>query len=307
MSKIIAIILVTLSAFFWGANFNAGKIAVEHLSPIMAAALRFGLASILIIPVLLLCEKNIGQTIKNNIGMYIILGIIGIAGFNGLFFLGLKYTTPVNGALIMATNPLITIIFATLILKDVIRFNQKTGMTLSFLGVLAVITHGSISYVLQLKVATGDFIIMAANICWALYGVLGKRYLKNSKPLITTSVTMIIGSLLLIALASYNSTVNLIFSQTSQVYAALIYMAVFGSILAYLFWNYGISHLGASNTSIFFNFVPIFTALISIFNGQSITPIQFLGGALVIIGVLISSGSLKFSIKTQSQRAVLDN
>lgn len=297
MSKKIAILFVTLSALFWGANFNAGKIAVEHLSPITAAAIRFSLASLIIIPIVLLWESNIKETVKRNLGMYILLGIIGVAGFNGLFFLGLKYTTPVNGALIMATNPIVTMLLAALILNDTIRANQRLGMLFSLIGVIVVITHGSLALLLQLKIALGDWIIMAANICWALYGVLGRRYLKNSKPLITTAATMALGSIALIIFSGYEASITQLTNQSWQVYFSLIYMAVFGSVLAYLFWNYGILHLGVGNTSIFFNLVPVFTVLISIGMGQPILLVQTIGGVLVILGVLVSSNVIELPAK----------
>ena len=86
MSKMLAILLVTFSALFWGANFNAGKYVVEYLSPSVAASIRFSLVSIVILSVLALRESNIIENIKRNLGVYILLGIIGVAGFNSLFF-----------------------------------------------------------------------------------------------------------------------------------------------------------------------------------------------------------------------------
>ena len=296
MSKLLAILLVTLSALFWGANFNAGKYIVEHLPPFVAASVRFTLASVFILGILFLNESNIIQSIKKNYIAYIVLGIIGVAGFNGLFFWGLKYTTPVNGALIMATNPLVTVLMAAMILKDPIRANQRVGMILSFLGVAVVITHGSLSMLLQLKIASGDWIILGANICWALYGVLGRRFIKNSSPLMTTAITMSIGTVVLLLFASSSISAVQLLNQSWQVYTVLVYMALFGSVLAYLFWNYGIAHLGVGQTSVFFNLVPVFTVGISVCIGQHVSLLQVLGGMIVIMGVLISSNIIKLPI-----------
>ncbi|MHB1221930.1 MAG: DMT family transporter, partial [Gammaproteobacteria bacterium] len=187
------------------------------------------------------------------------------------------------------------------ILKDPIRFNQRVGMFISLIGVIFVVTHGSLEMLLRLKIAFGDWITMAANICWALYGVLGRRYLKNSKPLMTTAATMLVGSLVLIAFSFYGSSVTPLLHQTWQVYTALIYMAVFGSVLAYLFWNYGIAKLGAGNTSLFFNLVPIFTVFISMLMGQPISALEIFGGSVVILGVLISANFIKLPIKKVSE------
>jgi drug/metabolite transporter (DMT)-like permease len=289
MSKSLTITLVALTALFWGASFNVGKYIVEYLPPLTAASIRFTLASVLILAIMFWKEKNILANIKNNWLAYIIIGVVGVAGFNGLFFLGLKYTSAVNGALIMATNPLVTMLLAAVLLKEPISKSQRAGILLSLVGVLIVIAQGSMLVLLNMKMSLGDGIIFAANVCWAMYGVLGRKLVKDSSPLISTAMTMCTGTIALIFLSGAS-----LFSVDAAtlnwgVYGGLIYLAVFCSVLAYLFWNCGIANLGATTTSTFFNLVPVFTVLISLCLGQPVSTIQLVGGALVILGVLIST------------------
>ena len=196
----------------------------------------------------------------------------------------------------MATNPLVTMLMAALILKDPIRTNQRIGMIFSFLGVAIVISHGFLNMLLHFKISVGDLIILGANLCWALYSVLSRRYVKKSTPLMTTAMTMSIGALILLAFSGSSLASFELLNQNWQVYAALIYMALFGSVLAYLFWNYGIAQLGAGPISIFFNLVPVFTVVISIVAGQSISLLQIIGGMVVIFGVLISVNFIKLPV-----------
>jgi len=84
--------------------------------------------------------------------------------------------------------------------------------------------------------------------------------------------------------------------QTFNVNAALIYMIVFGTVLAYLFWNYGISQLGAGKTAIFFNLIPVTTTIIAIFFGQTITSVQIIGGIGIIAGVLLTTNILQLPL-----------
>lgn len=291
MSKSFAIVLVILSTLFWGINFHAGKYVVNYLSPLDGAAIRFSLASIVILVMLFMKESPaaIRLAIKQNWKAYLILGIIGVAGFNGLFFWGLKYTTAVNGALIMATNPLITVLLSALILKNPIRLNQYVGMSLSFLGVILVITQGKWIMLRHFHIALGDWIIMGANVCFALYGVWCRRYLKDSKPLMTTAMTMILGVIILVLCSLLVPSQLTWFHQGWLVYVSLLHMAFFGTVLAYLFWNSGIIYLGINQTVVFFNLVPVFTVLIAIMLGQPILLPQVFGGTLVLIGVLLST------------------
>lgn len=291
MSKLTAIFLVLLSTLFWGINFHAGKYVVGYLSPLDSAAIRFTLSSIVVLFMLLVAESptTIWAAVKTQWKAYILLGIVGIAGFNGLFFWGLKYSTAVNSALIMATNPLVTVLIAALLLKDPVRINQYIGMFLSLVGIILVITQGKWVLLQHFQIAFGDWIIMAANICFALYGVLCRRFLKESKPIITTAMTMIIGTLALLFCTSLSPTPSAWFQQSWQVYAAVLHMALLGTVLAYLFWNSGIIYLGINQTVIFFNLVPVFAVLFAIMLGQPVLLPQMVGGILVLLGVLIST------------------
>lgn len=298
MNKRMAILLATLSAIFWGANFNVGKILVGYLSPLNLAALRFLCSFILILPVVLFIENRntIKQMLQQNFWIYVVLSIIGIVGYNAFFFEGLKYTTPINAALIMATNPPLTMLLAGLFLKETMRINQKVGAFISLIGVAIVITHGSLTELLHFQLSVGDMIVMLANICWALYGVLARCYLKQSTPLITTASTMFIGAVILMLIAGYNLNTSMLqafIHQPFNMYGALIYMIIFGTVLAYLFWNYSISQLGAGKTSIFFNLIPVVTTMLAIFLGQTVTSVQIIGGVGVIFGVLLSTNVLK--------------
>ena len=299
MNKKMAILLATLSAIFWGANFNVGKILIGYFAPLNLAMIRFLCSFILIIPIVLWVENRstIIQMIRRNLWIYLVLSIIGIVGYNGLFFEGLKYTTPINAALIMATNPPLTMLLARLFLKESMNINQKIGTFVSLIGIGIVITHGSLTELLHLQLSVGDMVIMLANLCWALYGVIARCYLKQSTPLITTASTMFIGAVILMIVTGYKTTLSpALFDQAVNVYGALIYMVVFGTVLAYLFWNYGISQLGAGKTAIFFNLIPVVTTGIAFFLGQTITSVQMMGGAGVIFGVLLSTNTLKLPL-----------
>lgn len=295
MSKKLPIFLVTLSAIFWGSNFTVGKIIVEHLPPFVAAAIRFSIASLLIVPLVLFLEPitAIKIAIQRNWRIYITMGLLGVVGFNGLFFLGLKYTTPVNGSLIMGTNPLVTMLLACIFLKEPMHAGQRVGVLFSLIGVLMVITNGALTQLLHLKIATGDAIIMAANICWASYGVMGRLYLNDSKPLLTTATTMVIGSMALLIIASFQINPSQLLHQSTQLYVSLLYIAICGTVLAYLFWNFGINHLGVGTTSVFFNLVPVVTVIMAMLSGQSMTLLQLFSGLLVIVGVLLSTRVIK--------------
>ena len=80
----------------------------------------------------------------------------------------------------MGTNPLVTALFAYFILKSPITKQQMLGIAFALVGVILVLTQGSFEIIRTLSISKGDLLILAGNICWALYGVLGRKYLKGS-------------------------------------------------------------------------------------------------------------------------------
>ncbi|MBC6976069.1 EamA family transporter [Bacillus sp. Xin] len=287
-------------SIFTGATFNLAKYTVEYFSPSSAAVWRFGLAAAAMLIILIFTEGIKKSQLQKNAVSYVVLGIVGIFGFNALFFVGLKYTSPVNAALIMGLNPLLTTIFARIILKDKITKKQVVGIFFALIGVLLVITQGSIK---TLSISIGDLIIFAGNVCWALYGVLGRQLVKDGTPLSTTTYTMIIGAACLIVFSLFTSNPVSLPNIPIGAWGAIVFMAFFTSVLGYLWWNQGIKEIGASKTSLFFNLVPVVTMIISFAIGTPITVFQIIGAVLVILGVVTASGILsipKHNIEEQS-------
>ncbi|WP_394514416.1 DMT family transporter [Priestia aryabhattai] len=291
-------------AIFTGATFNLAKYAVQYFSPASAAAWRFGIAALVMVLILGLQKQIKSKTIKVHWKMYILLGIIGIFGFNAFFFLGMQYTSPLNGALIMGTNPLVTALFAYFILKNPITKQQMLGISFALVGVILVLTQGSLEIIQTLSISKGDLLILAGNLCWALYGVLGRKYLKGSSSMETTTYTMIVGSLCLLILGVFSPSPELLSHVTWSAWGAILFMALFTSVLGYLWWNKGMATIGASNTSLFFNLVPVVTMILSILTGALITLPQIIGTCLVILGVLTAFGFLRLQKKQKVSASI---
>ena len=284
-------------AIFTGATFNLAKYAVHYFSPASAAVWRFGIAALVMALILGLQKQIKSKAIKKHWKMYILLGIIGIFGFNAFFFLGMQYTSPLNGALIMGTNPLVTALFAYFILKNPITKQQMLGISFALVGVILVLTQGALKIIQTLSISKGDLLILTGNLCWALYGVLGRKYLKGSSSMETTTYTMIVGSLCLVILTVFSPSPQPLSHVTWSAWGAILFMALFTSVLGYLWWNKGMATIGASNTSLFFNLVPVVTMILSILTGALITLPQVIGTCLVILGVLTASGFLRMRKK----------
>ena len=188
------------ATFFWGTNFNAGAYIIKSMAPISASMERFAISTLLLVLIFGLAGKLRLSTLKNNLLAFIGLGLLGFTAFNLATFFGLQTTTPINGALILATTPLWTMIFAVLLEGERIDRGRAIGLVLGLLGVGLVITRGDIQVLLGLKVATGDAIILAGSIAWAANMVGTRRFVKDATPLETTTFSMLFGVIGLIVL-----------------------------------------------------------------------------------------------------------
>ena len=291
MRRILCYACVILATFFWGSAFHASKVSVQAMPPFTAAAVRFGIAAAILLVMCAVWERGVWAQVRRQPAMLALLGVIGITGFSGFLFWGLSQTSAINGSMIMGTNPLMVMLLARLVDGDAISRQQKIGAVLGLLGVAAVVV-GSWNNLIHLQVSRGDGLVLLANLCWGLYTVLLRR-VHGVRPLVLTTVTTVAGAAGLAVIASAEHGLAAVQAASPGVWSALGYLAMFGSVLAFLFWNWGVSMLGAHRTSIFFNLVPLFAVLTSLGLGGSVAMSQLVGGGFIIAGVLSATGVLR--------------
>lgn len=283
MSLIPSYLLTSLAAIFWGANFNLARPVLSEMGPYIAGASRYLIAA----GIMLLLTWYRGENIAlRHIRTYITLGLVGVFGFNLFFFLGMQSTSAVNGALIMALNPLLTALIAFVILRQHLSRRQWLAFPVGVIGVAIVVLGGGA----RLHVAIGDMYLLAASLSWAFYNVLVRKLMPTDvSGVASTAGIMTVGAVALTVLALLSGEQFIIPSLHAG--SALLGMTIGGGVLAYLFWNEGIARLGASEAAIFLNLVPITSMVIAALGGLPPNQAQLLGAALVIGAVTFSTKS----------------
>lgn len=276
--------MATMAAIFWGANFNLARPVLAEMSPYIAGASRYVLAAAVMI---LIAQMRKEATPLRHWQAYLTLGVVGVFGFNLFFFLGMETSSAINGALIMGLNPLLTAILGYLILGDKPSNRQLVAFPVGIAGVAIVVLGAGA----QLTVSVGDIYLVIATLNWALYNVLVKKMMpKNVSGIANTAGIMTFGAIALsIAAFMHGGNVSL---PGIHAGTALLMMSLGGGVLAYLFWNASISHLGPSKAAIFMNLVPVTTMIIAAFEHMPPTHAQLFGAFLIISAVTFSSVSL---------------
>lgn len=285
--------LILLAMFFWGSNFNAASALAGHVEPVTAGAERFVIAAVVFALLRLVQGRPESPLSAGMMWRLSGLGILGVFGFNYAFFTGLQTTSAINGALIMAFSPLLTILLSALFIGSVITRQHWAGALLGFAGVALVVSGNG----QRLQLATGDLYMMAACFCWSLYNVFCKKYASDVPPLQLSRWSIGAGALCLLAVALFTEQPQTVLPRLAiGLHLILLYMGLFGSVMAYIFWIRGVQAYGPAKAAMFFNLVPVFTLLVGIALGDYPRPAQLLGMALVIIGVLTGNGVLRLRL-----------
>ncbi len=268
-------LLMVIATFFWGLNFPLAQIVVAEINPLEAASARFALAALLLVVLAWMKRQSI-PLVRHGFVLGL-LALVGVVGFNMMFFLAMQKTSAVNGALIMGTNPLLVALIAAWTLGERPNTRHLIALPFAFVGVAVVVMggHGA-----SLSLSAGDVLMIGANLAWAAYNVLARRYMPAGAPIGNTAAIMIFSAVGLSAAAFVMDTP--ISVPTLPVDLDIVAIAVGGTVVAYLFYNHGIAKLGSSKAALFMNLVPVWAMVSSVALGIVPTLIQVVGGCVVI-------------------------
>lgn len=286
----------------WGGAFVGGRILAQHgVPPFTAAALRFIIASLVIVPYLYYQEGRTARLKLRDLPIMLILGLSGIFGFNFFFFFGLKETTAVNGSLIIATNPLVTFLITTLLFQEKVKMSRIIGILISFSGVCAVLSGGSLASLLALDFNYGDLLMIGAMLSWVVFTLAGRRAMAGYSPVAAITYACVFGMIMLLPFMFW----ELRFFSLSDIAAVdwliILYLAIPSSVIGFIWWYQGIEILGPGRVSIFINGNPMSAMLVTALIGQdAISVSQLLGLVLIIGGVYLGSRPSKPNRKNQA-------
>jgi drug/metabolite transporter (DMT)-like permease len=288
---ILGALFATTTAVTWGGQFVVGKSALDTVNAFPLSTVRYFVASVLWLAVLWAVEGR-RSLLPGGHGLRLFwLGTLGFGGFNLLGFTGLAHARPESASLIVALAPLLT----ALVLWRRTRVRPTTAtfafMALALAGVALVISAGHPSRIFSGAIGWGDLLVLAAVFCFVLYG-LGAASLPAFSPLRYTALTASLGWFTLAGATLAGAVSGLVPMPSAQelldVGPQLAYLALPGAFMAVLTWNASIKLIGAANTALFGNLIPVTTFAITIAQGYRPGPVEVFG-ALLTVGALVAN------------------
>ncbi len=288
MSAPRAYLFLALCTLFWAGNAVASKLAVGHISPMLLTLLRWVLAVAILIAIGYRQFLADFAAMKGKLFFIAVLGALGFAGFNLLFYTAANYTTAVNISIAQAGVPAVIFIANFILFRLRVSLLQVLGFVLSLFGVALTASRGDLATLLTLTVNRGDAFILIAITLYGLYAVaLRFKPSVHWKSLMLVMSSAALVTTLPFAYAEYQGGSAIVPDLVG--WLVVVYTAIFPAILAQAFFMAGVEIIGANRAGIFVNLVPVTGTLLSVLILREIlAPYHFLALAFVICGIVLA-------------------
>ena len=281
-----AILQALLVTLLWSSSVILIKIGLQDIPAIMFAALRYGIAFLILLPFVLRSAAARRQAASLDRRAWLLLSLLGIVFYTftqGAQFLSLVYLPAVTQSLLLNFTVVITALLGIAFLSEKPRPAQWLGMGIFLLGVLVYFYPLDLPQGILIGIAFGAVQVIAN----ALSSILGRYVNRDSRflPLVVTTVSMGAGALgLLIAGLLFEPMPVLAVRE----WAIIIWLAAINTAFAFTLWNNSLQVLSAVESSTINNTMLIqIAALAWIFLGETISGRQLTGLAIAFAGVLM--------------------
>ncbi|MHB1651305.1 MAG: DMT family transporter [Desulfitobacteriaceae bacterium] len=279
---------LVLTSMLYSGNLISARILASQVPPIALSAYRGLLGLLILVPLAWRPFKASPKLERRDLLLMALLGFLGITVAYASFLWGIQYSTASNAAIIFATNPAVTNVLLVIGWRVRPSRQQVMGILTAFLGLLIVISQGSLRRLLALHLSVSDMVFLLNVLSVALFTILAQGVMAKFSPLITTVYSLAFGTLFLLPYGVWE-TVNRGWHLSWQGWLIFLYMGFIVTGFA-LFLNFAaIEGIGSGQAAIFGNLAPMFSILLAVFLlGEHLFTYHWIGFTLVLAGIVFS-------------------
>ncbi|WP_136795382.1 DMT family transporter [Desulfosediminicola ganghwensis] len=277
-------LLMVISATLVSTSFTVGEAIAGDLDPVVLTLLRFLIASILLTPVIYL-----RHSLRPNWSLIGRSAIISscLVLFFWCMFLALRYTSALNTSVIFTLVPAISGVFAILLVRERLGRPQRIALVLGLAGALWVIFRGDLQLLFAMAWNKGDVIFLLGCFSMALYTPLVKFLYRGESMLLMTFWVLVTGTVWLLIFGANKLLAVDLGSVRSMVWWALLYLAVFTTIITFFLTQYCTPHIGATRAMAYSYLYPGLVLLIDLFLGKGLPPVGTLPGVGMVLLAMV--------------------
>ena len=296
------VFFLVLPPLLWAGNAVVGRLAIGSMDPLWLNAVRWMLAFVLLLP---LGWRALGTPaaraqIRTRWAHLAVLGLIGVGAYNALQYMALRTSTPLNVTLIASSSPVWAMVVGALGYKVIPTRLQLIGAVLSLAGVALVMSRGNPAALADIQFVQGDLLMLLAIIGWSIYSWMLARPPAHmtgaARPAWNWAQFLVAQCVFGVVWAVGAAGAGDLIAPSAptqwswQLVAAIVFIAIGPSIIAYRLWGLAVAEAGPAMASIFYNLTPLFAAVLSAaVIGESPQPFHGVAFALIVAGIMVSS------------------
>jgi drug/metabolite transporter (DMT)-like permease len=285
-------LLLALAMLCWAGNWVVGRAMQGQIPPFTLNFWRWAGSLVVILPLAWSSLRREWRLLLRHWKWVFPMAAIGASIFQSMIYLGLQRTTALNGALINAAVPVFVVLIAWPVLGERITLRQSAGILISLAGVVVILVRGEWSVLRGLQFNPGDLWILGAMPLWSLYTVLTKRWPAGLSRMSFLAALAGIGTVCQLPLFLLEAGAGQAMRVTPGTIAAVAYVALFASFLAYIFYNTAMEHVAPAVAGQFHHLHPAFTAALGmIFLGERMGWFHGAGVLLIASGLTLASAA----------------
>ena len=282
-------LLLSLSSLFWAANIVLARHVGAHVPPLTVTTIRWFGVFLILLPFSWPHLKRDWPALRNSLPLMLFLSLVGFAFNNAISYWALQYTEALNALLIQSAGPLFVALWSLVLFGVRLTLAQFSGIILSLAGVLVILLRGDLAALASIQFNRGDLMFGGAVLSFGLYSAL-MPYRPKTHQLSLITFTIGCGALLLFPFSIWEYAGGFRLRGDALTAATLLYVMIFPSTLAYLFFNRGIALIGPNRAAPFLHLVPVFgSAMAILLLGERLRLFHLIGYALVVGGIIIAS------------------
>jgi drug/metabolite transporter (DMT)-like permease len=275
----------------WGGLFSVAKRTLPVLDAFFLGSARYSVGVLLFIAILWIAEGRQALRYQGRFLKAMVFGLFGFSAFNVFVWCGLAHTRPEHASIIMALQTPMTA-FAVWLTRGLRPAPFTIGCVAAAIGgVLLVVTKGDLIHGFEGGSLFGDLLVFFGAVSWVVYTMAGAQF-SGWSPLRMTVLTCIPGTVGLIAINIFTVangySVLPTLDQVLSVKWQLAYFIFFTVVLGVLSFNNSVKYLGALNTMLMLNLIPVIVFAIEAWLGRSFAMVE-IAGAAVVIGALAAN------------------
>jgi drug/metabolite transporter (DMT)-like permease len=278
-------------AVLWGTMVPTITHLLNTWDPVFLSAIRYLGGGPALLPVLWLMERGRPRSAaKPPLSRVLLLGVVGIGGYAGLYTMGVDHSNAVTAAILSAASPAVATVTDRVFFGRRLDKRMLPGLLLAICGcVIATVDFSRAGSPFDLR--GGEILILCAFVCWSWYSTAAQRWLDGWSQLRISSVTMTIGGIALTVLYIALGAGGAVpfpppLPSGPKDWMMLLWLILALVSVGVVLWNFGVKRSGVVTASLYLNLTPIVAILILAMGGTAPNIQQALGGGMVILGIL---------------------